>query len=78
MIDVPFYEIQDDGIGMKKQDVERAFDRFYRADEVRNSKTGGTGLGLAIAKWIVDKHNGYYEIISREGLGSRFRVVLPQ
>lgn len=78
MIDVPYYEIQDDGIGMKKQDVEHAFDRFYRADEVRNSKTGGTGLGLAIAKWIVEKHNGYYEIISREGLGSRFRVVLPQ
>lgn len=76
--DTPYYEIQDDGIGMKKQDVEHVFDRFYRADEVRNSKTGGTGLGLAIAKWIVEKHNGYYEIISREGLGSRFRVILPQ
>lgn len=74
----PFYEIQDNGIGMAQEDVEHAFDRFYRADAVRNSKTGGTGLGLSIARWIVDKHQGYVEIVSREGLGTRFTVVLPQ
>ena len=74
----PFYEIQDNGIGMAQKDVEHAFDRFYRADAVRNSKTGGTGLGLSIARWIVDKHQGYVEIVSREGLGTRFTVVLPQ
>ena len=76
--DVPFYGIQDEGIGMSCQDVEHAFDRFYRADAVRNSKTGGTGLGLSIAKWIVDKHQGYYDIVSREGLGTRFHVVFPR
>jgi len=74
----PFYGIQDNGIGMSQEDVTHAFDRFYRADSVRNSKTGGTGLGLSIAKWIVDKHQGYYDIVSREGLGTRFSVVFPR
>lgn len=73
----PFYGIQDNGIGMSQEDVVHVFDRFYRADSVRNSKTGGTGLGLSIAKWIVDKHQGYYDIVSREGLGTRFSVVFP-
>ncbi len=72
-----FYGIQDNGIGMTQDDVEHAFDRFYRADGVRNSKTGGTGLGLSIAKWIIDKHQGHYDIVSYVGLGTRFRVILP-
>ena len=72
-----FYGIQDNGMGMTQDDVEHAFDRFYRADGVRNSKTGGTGLGLSIAKWIIDKHQGHYDIVSYVGLGTRFRVILP-
>ncbi|MDE7028838.1 MAG: HAMP domain-containing histidine kinase [Lachnospiraceae bacterium] len=74
----PFYGIQDNGIGMAQEDVAHAFDRFYRADCVRSSRTGGTGLGLSIAKWIVDRHQGYYDIVSREGLGTRFSVVFPR
>lgn len=74
---LPFYSVQDDGIGIAPDDVPHVFDRFYRADSARSSRTGGTGLGLSIAKWIVDKHGGYYEIISREGLGTRFSVVFP-
>ena len=70
----PFYEIEDHGIGMKQENLEHIFDRFYRADDVRNSKTGGTGLGLSIAKWIVDQHNGYYQIISFDQVGTRFTV----
>lgn len=73
----PFYSIQDEGIGMSQTDMEHAFDRFYRADAVRGSKTGGTGLGLSIAKWIVDQHGGYYEVVSRQELGTRFTVVFP-
>jgi signal transduction histidine kinase len=73
----PYYQIQDNGIGMAGDDVAHVFDRFYRADSVRNSNTGGTGLGLSIAKWIVDKHSGYYDIVSREGLGTRFSVIFP-
>ncbi|MDE6748222.1 MAG: HAMP domain-containing histidine kinase [Lachnospiraceae bacterium] len=72
----PFYSIQDNGIGMAPQEVRHVFDRFYRADAVRNSKTGGTGLGLSIAKWIIDRHQGYCDIVSREGLGTRFSVIL--
>lgn len=74
----PFYSIQDNGIGMAEEEVEHAFDRFYRADAVRNSKTGGTGLGLSIAKWIVEQHGGYYDVVSRQELGTRFTVVFPK
>ena len=70
----PFYEIEDHGIGMRQENLEHIFDRFYRADDVRNSKTGGTGLGLSIAKWIVDQHTGYYQIISFDQVGTRFTV----
>lgn len=73
----PFYSIQDNGIGMSQPDMEHAFDRFYRADAVRGNKTGGTGLGLSIAKWIVDQHDGYYEVVSRQELGTRFTVIFP-
>lgn len=73
---VPYLQVQDTGIGMAEADVPHMFDRFYRADEVRSYQ--GTGLGLAIAKWIVDKHGGYFEILSRTGLGTRVRIVLGE
>ena len=69
-----YLQVQDTGIGMKESDVEHMFERFYRSDEARSF--GGTGLGLSIAKWIVDKHNGHFEITSRDELGTRIRIVL--
>ena len=69
-----FLQVQDTGIGMKEADIEHMFERFYRADDART--IGGTGLGLSIAKWIVDKHEGYFEITSRPDLGTRIRIVL--
>ena len=71
-----FVQVQDTGIGMKESDVEHMFERFYRSDEARSF--GGTGLGLSIAKWIVDKHQGHFEITSREELGTRIRIVLAR
>ncbi len=68
--------VQDSGIGMNQNVVEHMFERFYRADEARNFN--GTGLGLSIAKLIVDKHNGHFEIVSREQLGTRIDIVLPR
>ena len=69
-----YLQVQDTGIGMAENDVEHMFERFYRADDARKYK--GTGLGLSIAKWIVDKHGGHFEILSRSELGTRIRIVL--
>ncbi|MBO7711102.1 MAG: sensor histidine kinase [Lachnospiraceae bacterium] len=71
----PFLQVQDTGVGIAESEIPQIFDRFYRSDEVRSS--AGTGLGLAIAKWIVDKHEGHFEILSRQELGTRIRIVLP-
>ena len=71
-----YLQVQDTGIGMKETDIEHMFERFYRSDEARSF--GGTGLGLSIAKWIVDKHEGYFEITSREELGTRIRIMLKR
>ena len=70
----PYLQVQDCGIGMQEADVSHIFDRFYRADTARTIE--GTGLGLSIAKWIVDKHKGHFEILSRQDIGTRIRIVL--
>ena len=72
-----FFEVQDGGIGIDAEDVPRIFDRFFRADPARARQNGGTGLGLSIARWIVERHDGYFEVVSRPGLGTRIRVALP-
>lgn len=72
-----FFEVQDGGIGIAEEDVPRIFDRFFRADPARARASGGTGLGLSIARWIVERHEGHFEVISRPELGTRIRVVLP-
>ena len=72
----PYLQVQDTGVGIAESEIPNIFDRFYRSDEVRSS--AGTGLGLAIAKWIVDKHKGHFEILSRQDLGTRIRIVLPK
>ena len=70
-----YFSIQDNGIGMNSDEVSHVFERFYRSDEARNRQTGGTGLGLSIAKWIIDKHNGYIDVLSRPEIGTRFTVI---
>lgn len=74
----PAFSVQDSGIGISESDIPYIFDRFYRADDSRSKQTGGSGLGLAIAKWIVERHGGSFEIISRKDIGTRITVVLPQ
>ena len=70
-------DIQDNGIGVSREDAQRMFDRFYRADAARNSDTGGSGLGLSIAKWIVGRHGGGFRVKSVESIGTRITIELP-
>ena len=69
--------VQDEGQGIDAESLPHIFDRFYRTDESRARQTGGTGLGLAIAKWIVDRHGGWFEVRSWPGVGTRMTIVLP-
>lgn len=73
----PAFSVQDSGIGISESDIPHIFDRFYRADDSRSKQTGGSGLGLAIAKWIVERHGGRFEVISRKDIGTRITVILP-
>lgn len=70
--------VQDNGIGIDSQNLPYIFDRFYRSDESRARKTGGSGLGLAIMKWIIDRHGGTIEVISRKDIGTRTTILLPK
>jgi signal transduction histidine kinase len=70
--------VQDNGIGIDPQNLPYIFDRFYRSDESRARKTGGSGLGLAIMKWIIDRHGGTVEVISRKDIGTRTTILLPK
>jgi len=70
--------VQDNGIGIDSDNIPYIFDRFYRSDESRARKTGGSGLGLAIMKWIIDRHAGTIEVISRKDIGTRTTIVMPE
>ena len=69
--------VQDEGMGISPDGIPHIFERFYRTDQSRDRKTGGTGLGLSIAKWIVERHGGWFEVVSRIHVGTRITVVLP-
>ena len=69
--------VSDTGQGIAPEDLPKVFQRFYRTDESRTRQTGGTGLGLSIAQWIAARHGGWIQVVSKQGLGSRFTLVLP-
>ncbi|MDE6774751.1 MAG: GHKL domain-containing protein [Ruminococcus sp.] len=64
------------GNGVRQDEVDRLFERFYRSDESRNRSTGGYGLGLAIAKSIIDKHNFRIQVENQEGKSICFVVTM--
>ncbi|SNR96222.1 two-component system, OmpR family, sensor histidine kinase SenX3 [Geodermatophilus pulveris] len=69
--------VTDSGIGIPREDRSRVFERFYRVDQSRASRTGGTGLGLAIVKHVATNHGGSVSVWSEEGLGSTFTLRVP-
>lgn len=69
-------EVEDQGMGLSKEDQEKIFERFYRVDDGRSRKNGGSGLGLAITKGIIEAHSGKLEVESEKGKGTIFRVLL--
>lgn len=70
--------VDDDGPGIPPAEVDRIFERFYRADASRSRQHGGAGLGLAISRWIVDLHGGDIHPELRQPHGCRMVVTLPQ
>ena len=72
-----YITIADNGIGIKEEETDKIFDRFYRVDKARARETGGTGLGLSIARASIELHGGSIVVESEEGVGSLFRIIIP-
>ncbi|HLH58980.1 MAG TPA: HAMP domain-containing sensor histidine kinase [Streptosporangiaceae bacterium] len=70
-------EVADKGQGLTPEQAQRVFERFYRADQARNRKSGGSGLGLAIVSALVAAHGGTATVDSTPGQGATFRITLP-
>ena len=70
-------EVADTGPGIPGKDLSRIFERFYRVDRARSRETGGTGLGLSIVRHVVEQHNGWVQVESELGRGSRFVLTVP-
>ena len=70
-------EVEDAGPGMRSDEAERVFERFYRADPSRSRATGGVGLGLSIVSAVTVAHVGTVSARTEPGKGSTFRITLP-
>lgn len=71
-------EVEDSGVGIPKQDLERIFDKFYQVERNKSfTSIKGTGLGLPISKGIVERHGGRIWAESEPGQGSKFIFILP-
>jgi PAS domain S-box-containing protein len=69
--------VRDSGIGIRKEDVGRIFDRFFRSDDPFVQESSGTGLGLPIVKMFVEMHGGRVWVDTELGKGSTFTFILP-
>ena len=70
--------VQDTGVGIPKDEMDKIFDRFYQVDGSSAREFGGAGLGLTICKSIMEWHGGTIDVESEEGKGSKFITVFPQ
>ncbi|NJK57605.1 MAG: HAMP domain-containing histidine kinase [Pleurocapsa sp. SU_5_0] len=69
--------VRDTGIGIASDQINKVFDRFWRANKARNRREGGTGLGLAISAAIAKRHSGKISVTSEPNIGTCFLVRIP-
>ena len=70
-------DVEDNGIGIKEEELENIFHRFYKVDKSRAGEDDSFGLGLSMVRWIAQAHGGIVSVQSSFGKGSRFTVELP-
>ena len=72
-----YISVEDTGVGIPQDSLDKIYERFYRVDKSRSREVGGTGLGLSITKSIVLQHHGSIDVRSIEGEGTKFTVTVP-
>ena len=70
-------EVEDNGVGIKQDELPYVFHRFYQVNQTRKRTRKGSGIGLAITKDLVELHHGKIEVVSEEGKGAKFTIKLP-
>ena len=70
-------EVQDNGVGLSKEDQQKIFEKFYRVSKGNIHDTKGFGLGLSYVQSIVDKHHGKVWVESKQKEGSKFIIQIP-
>ena len=68
------FSVSDNGKGFPENEIQFAFDKFYR---LPNTKTGGSGLGLSIVKGFVEAHNGTIKLYNNSNSGANFTITIP-
>ena len=70
--------VEDDGLGIDEQHLNRLFERFYRVDDHRSRDEGGSGLGLSIVKHLIEAHGETISVRSQKGKGTSFEFTLAK
>ena len=71
------FTVSDNGIGIPRREHRRIFEKFYRVDEWLSREVEGSGLGLAIVRHVAKAHDGWIELESEPGKGSKFTILIP-
>ena len=72
-----YISVEDTGVGIPQDSLDKIYERFYRVDKSRSREVGGTGLGLSITKSIILQHHGAIDVQSILGEGTKFTVTIP-